>query len=130
MPLAIVKVTEEAAPEIVIPTVELTMDKSKITNRLFSIVANYAGRALFAPAVKRVKISVRCGRQEIGSAATAAYGFEDGTQEVVLEQGRPNAITVMLTGDTNVQAVSIHVIDAASQVELASMKSVPVDIGM
>ena len=27
----------------------------------------------------------------------AAYGFEEGTQEVVLEKDRPNAITMMLT---------------------------------
>jgi len=130
VPLAVVKVTEEAAPEIAVPTVELTMDKAKITNRLFSVVAKYVGGTLFAAAEKRVKVSVRSGRQEIGTAATAAYGFEDGTQEVVLEQGKPNAITVMLTGDTDVPSASIHVIDAASQVELASMKNIPVDIAV
>lgn len=130
IPVAVLKVTEEAEPEFGVPSVELTMDKPKITNRLFSVVVNYAGGTLFAVAEKRVQVSVRSGRQEIGSAATAAYGFEDGTKEILLQLGKPNAITVMLTGQTDVKSASIHVVDAASQVELASMKSVAVDIGM
>ena len=127
VPLAIMKLRKEAAPEIAAAIIELTMDKANITNRLFSVVARYAGGSLFAAAEKRVKVSVCSGRQEIG---TAAYGFEDGTQEVVLKQGKPNAITVMLTGDTDVSSVSIHVIDTVSQVELTSMKNVPVDIAV
>ena len=42
----------------------------------------------------------------------------------------PNAITVMLAGDTDVPTVSIHVIDVASEVELASLRNVPIDIAV
>jgi hypothetical protein len=130
IPLIVLKVTAEAVPEIAAPLVELKMDKSKITNRLFSIEAKYVAATLFAAAQKRVKISVRSGRQEIGTAATAFYGFEDGTQEVLLEQGKSNAITIMLSGEVDVKSASIHVLDAASEVELAGMKNVPVDIAV
>ena len=130
VPVAVVKVTEEAAPEVAVPSVELMMDRAKITNRLFSVVAKYVGGTLFAAPQKRVKLLVRAGRKDVGAAAVAAYGFEDGTQEIVLEQGKPNAITVMLSGDVEAKAASILVVDAASQVELASLKNVPIDIAM
>lgn len=130
IPLAVVSVSEEAPPEIATPSVNLTMDRAKITNRLFSVVAKYVGGTLFAAAEKRVRVFVRAGRQDIGTAAVAAYGFEDGTQEIVLQQGKPNAITVMLTGSIDAKSASIYIVDAASQVELASIKNVPVDIAM
>lgn len=61
-------------------------------------------------------------------AAMAAYGFEEGTQEVVLEKDRPNAITMMLTTEIEAATVSVHVLDATTQVELAVLKNIPVEI--
>jgi hypothetical protein len=61
-------------------------------------------------------------------AAMAAYGFEEGTQEVVLEKDRPNAITMMLTTEIEAATVSVHVLDATTQVELAALKNIPVEI--
>jgi hypothetical protein len=61
-------------------------------------------------------------------AAMAAYGFEEGTQEVVLEKDRPNTITMMLTTEIEAATVSVHVLDATTQVELAVLKNIPVEI--
>ena len=130
VPVALIRITAEAAPESVVAGVTLTMDRPKISNRLFSVVATYTGGGLFAVAQKRVKLLVQSNREEIGYAATAAYGFEDSTQEILLQQNQPNAITVMLTGDPNAKSATIHVMDAVSQVELAALKNVPVDIAI
>lgn len=43
---------------------------------------------------------------------------------------RPNAITVMLTRDAPSPTVSIHLLDAATQVKLASETNVPVEISI
>ena len=75
---------------------------------------------MFGEDTKRVKAVVRTNRTEVGMAAMAAYGFEEGTQEVVLEKNRPNAITMMLTTEIEAATVSVHVLDATTQVELAA----------
>jgi hypothetical protein len=61
-------------------------------------------------------------------AAMAAYGFEEGTQEIVLEKDRPDAITMMLTAEVEAATVSVHILDATTQVELAALKNIPVAI--
>jgi hypothetical protein len=73
---------------------------------------------------------VQASRAEIGGAAMAAYGFEEGTQEIVLEKDRPNATIIMLTTEVDTSTVSVHVLDATTQVELASQQNIPVEITM
>jgi hypothetical protein len=63
-------------------------------------------------------------------AAMAAYGFKEGTQEIVLEKDRPNAITMMLTSEVEASTVSVHILDATTQVELAALKNIPIDIAI
>ena len=89
---------------------------------------DYIVGGLFGEDTKRVKAVVRTNRTEVGMAAMAAYGFEEGTQEVVLEKDRPNAITMMLTAEVEAATVSVHILDATTQVELAALKNIPVAI--
>lgn len=130
IPLAIVDVASTMPTEGVSPSVEMTMDREKITNRLFTVVVTYRGGGLFPADEKRVRVAVRSGRREIGVAATAAYGFEDGTSEVILKLNEPNAITLMLSADVSVKSATIQVMDAVSQIELAGLKNIPVDLAM
>ena len=62
----------------------------------------------------------------------AAYGFEEGRSEaeIVLERDKPNAITMMLTEEFESPVVSVHVLDALTDVELASLKNIPVEISI
>jgi hypothetical protein len=60
----------------------------------------------------------------------AAYGFEEGTQEIVLEKDRPNAITLMLTVEVEASTVSVHLLDATTQVELAALKNIALEIAI
>jgi hypothetical protein len=60
----------------------------------------------------------------------AAYGFEEGTQEIVLEKDRPNAITLMLTVEVEASTVSVHILDATTHVELAALKNIALEIAI
>jgi hypothetical protein len=122
----IVKATLRREPSIDFQIAHVA--KPKITTRFFSVEARYIVGGLFGEDTKRVKAVVRTNRPEVGMAAMAAYGFEEGTQEVVLEKDRPNAITMMLTTEIEVATVSVHILDATTQVELAALKNIPIEI--
>src|SRR5712691_1998396 len=128
IPVAAITVREPRATDLGTATVTLSLAKPKITTRFFSVEACYVVGGLFGDAMKRVKVVVRANRTEVGGAAMAAYGFEEGTQEVALEKDRPNAITMMLTTEVDASTVSVHVLDATTQVEFAALKNIPVEI--
>jgi hypothetical protein len=110
--------------------VRVEMERPKITTRFFSVTATYESTGLFGEDVLRVRVVVRGNKKDIGFAAMAAYGFEDGTQEIVLQKGRPNPITLMLPAEVDVKAVSVHVLDAATHVELGRKENIPVAIAV
>jgi hypothetical protein len=110
--------------------VRVEMERPKITTRFFSVAATYESTGLFDAGELRVRVVVRGDKKDIGSAATAAYGFEDGTQEIVLQKDRPNPITLMLPAEVEVKVVSVHVLDAATHVELGRKESIPVTIAV
>jgi hypothetical protein len=128
IPVAAITVRTPRATGMGTAAVLLTLAKPKITTRFFSVEARYIVGGLFGDDTKRVRVVVRTNRTEVGTAAMAAYGFEEGTQEIVLEKDRPNAITMMLTAEVDASPVSVHVLDATTQVELAVLKSIPVAI--
>ena len=105
----------------------LEMDKPKITTRFFSVKATYRLTGLMGAEEIRVNLAVRANRKEVGFAAMAAYGFEEGTREIMLRRDEPNAITIMLT-EENLESVSVHALDTISQVELARLENIPVAI--
>jgi hypothetical protein len=107
------------------------MEKPKITTRFFSITVTYQRlHGIGSSEEIRVKIAVRANRKEVGAVVTAAYGFEEGAKEILLREGKPNAITLMLTDDQGFDSVTVHVLDAISQVELTKSESIPVGIAL
>jgi len=106
------------------------MERPKITTRFFSVTATFESTGLFGADELRVPVVVRGNKKDIGFAAMAAYGFEDGTQEIVLQKDRPNPITLMLPAEVDVKAVSVHVLDSATQVELGRKENIPVAIAV
>lgn len=87
LPVASITVRESRATDVGTATVMLSVAKPKTTTRFFSVEARYVVGGLFGEDTKRVKAVVRTNRTEVGMAAMAAYDFEEGTQEVVLEEG-------------------------------------------
>ncbi len=130
IPVACLTVRTLPVAQMGTTTVTLTLAKPTITTRFFSVEALYVVGGLFGGDTKRVKVVVRANRTEVGTAAMAAYGFEEGSQEIVLEKDRPNAITMMLTAEVTTPTVSVHVLDATTQVELAALQPIPVDIAI
>jgi hypothetical protein len=110
-------------------TVKLAMAKPLITNRLFSVTVEMTTEGLFEEDARRIRFEVLSGQKEAGRAATAAYGFEDGTGEVVVKPGQPNVVTFMLNADAG-QKVTVRVLDCRRQVVLDTLKDVPVKLGM
>jgi hypothetical protein len=130
IPVGTISVREPRPTGMGTATVLLTLAKPSITTRFFSIEARYVVAGLFGDDTKRSKAVVRARRTEVGVAAMAAYGFEEGTQEIVLEEDRPNAITMMLTTEVAASTVSVQILDAITQVELAALKNIPIDIAI
>jgi len=130
VPIARITVQDAPVPGQGASTVILALAKPKITTRFFSIEARYVVSSLFGNNTRRVKVIVLANRNQVGVAAMAAYGFEEGTQEIVLEENRPDAITMMLTCDVDAPTVSVHVLDATTHVEIAAIKNIPVEISI
>jgi hypothetical protein len=110
-------------------TVKLSMAKDLITNRLFSVTVEMVTKGLFPQEVLRLRFEVLSGQKKAGQAATAAYGFEDGTGEIAVKAGKPNVVTLMLNADAG-QKVTIRVLDCRNQNVLDSLRDVPVKLGI
>jgi len=108
--------------------ISIQMEKAKVTNRLFTVLLTYEGGDLFAAEEKRVRVEVRSGKRLVGNAATAGYGFEDGTTEIQLRRKDPNTVTLLTTEEAGLKQLSVHVLDAESRVELVSLMNLEVDI--
>ncbi len=130
VPVISITVSESHPADSTRAHVTIKLAKPKITTRFFSVELRYTVGGLFGDDKKRVKVVVRAGRTDVGTAAMAAYGFEEGTQEIILEKDRLNAITMMLTAELDTPTVSVHVLDATTQVELARVEDIPVEISI
>jgi hypothetical protein len=109
----------------------LSIDRLRITSRLFSVAVE------FEPDLMRSRPVVRCvGRaqgREVAHVVAAEYGLREGTRELELgytAEGQPrrNVVTLMLDAEPAVSHVSLHLVDAETQAELARLERIPVDL--
>jgi hypothetical protein len=108
----------------------ITLGKKTITNRFFSVTLALESDEMFVPEQRRVRVEVVAGKDVAGSAAMAAYGFEEGTKEVTLKAGEPNAVTLMLIGTGAPNHVSLKVIDSETELPLAVMNDITVNLAL
>jgi hypothetical protein len=106
----------------------LEFSKTAITNRFFSVVATLKEEGLFTADEIRVRTVVFSGKAEAGFCAMATYGYEDGTREIILKKDRPNAMTIMLSGDATQDKVTVRLLDCNTLLELASLADLPVKL--
>jgi len=130
IPVIVLRKEEKLEYETKGPGVKISLARPQISTRFLSVTLTYSGDVLFPPEKIRVKLTIMSGKKEVGSAVMSAYGFEEGTKEIVLEKDVENAVTCMLTAVEGMKEVSIHVIDAVSQVELARLEKIPVVIAI
>jgi len=106
--------------------IKIEFPKKKITNRFFTVKLVYTPASLFGTEKQKVRIFLKHGKEVVGEAVTSAYGFEEGSREITLEQEKENTVTIML--EKEVKTISIHVLDAKTEIELAAIKDIKVDL--
>lgn len=109
----------------------------KLTTRFFSVQVGGEEKGLFAQEPPRVRVEIRARGKCISTPVSASYGFEDATGEVQLKQSEennkkiePNTVTMMIVEDVTQKTVGLHLIDATSGAELASLDNIEVAISL
>jgi hypothetical protein len=108
----------------------LSLAKPTVTNRFFSVAVNLEAEGLFKDVQKRIQLEALSGKDSVGMAAMAAYGFEEGTREISVTAGNPNSVTMMITGVGKLQNIQLRAIDCETQLPLATVSDVPVDLAI
>lgn len=132
----IIKITKTEVVSVPsVPEIKMTIEKPKITNRLFSVHLVWkspAQRKLLGTSEtrKRVQVLVKSGKNDVGEAVQAVYGYEDGTKDIILEQDKPNLVTIQLTEESAQKVLSLMLVDAETLVELARLEKIEVDLIM
>jgi len=99
-------------------------EQSQITNRLFSVILSYQ-HGTVSPPTRRVRCEILVEGQQVGTAATAQYGYDTGAQEVELASGRDNVVTLFLKARQVRGQADIQVRDADTGAVLARLGPVP-----
>ncbi len=117
----------------------LTPGSAKLSTRFFSVQigGSQAQTSLFGLEPPKVRVEVRANKKVISSPVSASYGFEDATGEVTLKVAEgaskriePNTVTMMITEEPAQKTVAVHLVDANSGAELASLDRIENAISM
>jgi len=110
--------------------VKLSISKTKITNRIFTVTVDAESEGLFPGAEMRVRVEVFAGKDPVGQAVVAGYGYEESTREIAVTPGKPNVVTLMIGAGEAPNVVTVQVWDCESQLVLDSIKDIPVELGI
>ena len=133
MVIPAIKITTKKSTILTTETeIKMALEKSKITNRLFSVRLVWespAQQQLLGDQIteKRVRLILKSGRNEVGEAVQAVYGYEDGTKDIILEQDKPNLVTMILK-EEDLDQVNIILQDAETLVELKRIEKIEVNL--
>ncbi|AAR35482.1 PglZ domain-containing protein [Geobacter sulfurreducens] len=130
--IPVCRLTAKAPKRSAVITVNLKLQlaKPKITNRFFSVTVSLEAEGLFTDVAKRVRLEILSGKDEVGHTAMAAYGFEEGSREIVVDYGKPNSVTIMISETKKLEHIEIRAVDCESQLLLASLTGVPVELAI
>jgi hypothetical protein len=117
---------------------ELTLGSAKVTARFLSVRIQARSQGLFAEAWPVVRVEVRAAGEVCAIPVSGSYGFQETTGAVALRslESDPavtevNTVALMLTGKAPSRGtVSIHVVDAATGVELKKLENVEVSLAI
>jgi hypothetical protein len=113
-------------------TWELSLGSAKVTSRFLSVRIVARSQDLFSDVWPIVRIEVRAASEVCAIPVSASYGFQETTGTVALRslQTDPplteaNTVALMLTGKAPSRGIlSIHLLDAATGVELKKLENV------
>ncbi len=136
IPVLEVSRTGHAAPVGGPITWNLALGSKVISSPFVSVHLEGRGDGLFGITPPVVRVEVREGRRVISSAISAAYGFDEATGDVAMdtakqsvEQGRElrrNTVVLRLDPLPSAATVTVVVLDANSEQQLATINKVPV----
>ncbi len=117
---------------------DLALGSAKVTTRFLSVRVQAHSEGLFAEAWPLVRVEVRAAGDVCAIPVSGSYGFQETTGAVALRATEmdsatteANTVTLMLTDKTPKRGfVSIHVVDAATGVELKKIENVEVSIAI
>ncbi len=115
---------------------DLAPGSQKISTRFFSVQIKAAVLGFLEPVLPKVRIEIKAAGDVISTPVSASYGFEDGTGDVQLrlaEDGRsvdPNTITLLIRDGVSSGTASVHLLDAATGVELKRIAKVEITISI
>ncbi|MEQ8192440.1 MAG: PglZ domain-containing protein, partial [Candidatus Eremiobacterota bacterium] len=135
IPLIIIKHKSVKIIDKIDSEIHLIIEKEKITTRFFTvqILWKSPGQLSFisdGEKYKRVRLLVRDNGNEVGTAVQAVYGFEDGTQDIILEKDKPDYVTVLIGEEIKCKTVNIYLLDGETFVELAKKEKIPVELSI
>jgi hypothetical protein len=108
----------------------ITFAKKAITNRFFSVSVSMESDEIFTPEPKSIRVEIVAGKDVVGYAAMASYGFEESSREIMIESGKPNAVTIMLTAGHLPEQVELRVLDSKCETQLCSLQKLPVNLAI
>jgi hypothetical protein len=117
---------------------EISLGSAKVTARFLSVRIQARSQGLFADAWPAVRVEVRAAGEVCAIPVSGSYGFHEATGAVALRsmESDPtatevNTVALMLTGKAPSRGtVSIHVMDAATGVELKKVENVEVSLAI
>lgn len=115
---------------------DLALGSQKISTRFFSVQIKAAVLGFLEPVLPKVRIEIKAAGDVISTPVSASYGFEEGTGDVQLrlaEDGRsvdPNTVTLLIKDGVSSGAASVHLLDAATGVELKRIAKVEITISI
>ncbi len=116
---------------------KLIPGSQKLSTRFFSVQITGEVHELFDIPLPHVRVELRARGKTISRTVSASYGFEEATGDVTLrydevntKQIAPNTVTLMVTEEPVQKTVSLHLLDAATGVELSRIEKIDVAISM
>jgi hypothetical protein len=117
---------------------EVTLGSAKVTARFLSVRITARSQGLFAEPWPVVRVEVRAAGEVCAIPVSGSYGFQESTGAVALRslETEPavtevNTVALMLTSKAPPKGtVSIHVVDAATGVELKKLENVEVSLAI
>jgi len=110
----------------------INLAKESITNRIFTITVKYKAEELLFAEIsvdkRKVRINVVQDKEEIGQAVASEYGFDEATNEIVLERNKKNVVTIILNENIIEGNISISLIDSRTELELEKINDIPLRI--
>ncbi|MBI3966693.1 MAG: PglZ domain-containing protein [Chloroflexi bacterium] len=136
IPVLLVRARAGVAAETPAVAWAIALGSTKITTRMVSVQVTGAVTGLFKGALPRVRVEIRIDGKAVSAPVFAHYGFNEGTQDVELKLNEgdtavePNTLMVAIESGPGKGKASVHLLDAATGVEMARVEDVGLDIAL